>query len=122
MIADFSDACSASLARKFANSCQEIAQQFNYKHWAYLSRSDKYYAASPDAEAVLVEAYRYCREHGCVAEAYCNKSPVGIAQIGRIRQTVGIEAPLQDVCFENVEDAECYLNKVISKANQLDDA
>ena len=83
-----------------------------------MNRSDKYYAASPDAEAVLVEAYRYCKEHGCVAEAYCNKSAVGIAQIGRIRQTVGIDSALQDVCFETVEDAELYLNKAINKTNQ----
>ena len=118
LIADFSDACSVSLAKKFAKCCKQIAKEYEGQAWGYLSKSDRYYAATPDAEAILVGAYQYCMENGCTAEAYCNKSAVGIAQLARIRQAAGINSDIQKVCFEEAEEALQHLTDILTKVGK----
>lgn len=117
LTAKFSDACSETMAKKFCEFCEQITPEFAGQPWGYLSASDKYYAATPDAEMRLIEGYKTSLENGCIAEAYCNKSAVGRAQIARIRSSAGIESAIESVCFDNTDDAEKHILSVLEKAS-----
>ncbi len=116
IVAEFSDACSETMAKKFCEFCEQITPEFAGQKWGYLSASDQYYAATPDAEKQLIKGYKKSIENGCIAEAYCNKSAVGRAQIARIRSAAGVASPIESVCFENTLDAENHILEILEKA------
>ena len=113
--AEFSGACSAKIARAFYNACVQFIPEFKGATWGYLSDSISYDAATPEAESIFEQAYTFCLKHGCVAEAYCNNSPVGRAQIARIRSACGIAGDMQSITFATPAEAKASLEEKLEK-------
>ncbi|WP_100642493.1 hypothetical protein [Alteromonas facilis] len=108
-IAEFTGACTSPIARAFHRSVEKAIPKLPADGWGYLSSSQDYIAALPEVEASYTETYRLCMSNGCLIEAYCMPSAVGLAQVDKSRKACGVTSPIEPLSFNSIEDAKYFL-------------
>ncbi|WP_026376172.1 hypothetical protein [Aestuariibacter salexigens] len=108
-IAEFSGACTLRIAKAFHQSVTDAQPHLPNDGWAYLSSSQDYVAALPEVEQIYADTYRLCTHYGCLIEAYCMPSKVGLAQVDKARRACGVTSPIEKLAFNSIDDAKYYL-------------
>ncbi|WP_100658584.1 hypothetical protein [Alteromonas flava] len=108
-IAEFKGACTPKIAQVFHQAVLDAIPQLPENGWCYLSSSEDYAAALPEVEESYAQTYRLCMENGCIVEAYCMPSVVGLAQVDKARKACGVESPIQSLSFKTISDAKYFL-------------
>ena len=107
----FFGAINQTLVQFFEENLERVVGDLKGQPWAYLSSSTEAMAGTAECEAGLIRSGIDAHTWGCVQAAYVLKSPVAIAQTRRIRDTIGIEQPLEDVLFDTEGAARSYLEQ-----------
>ena len=108
-IAEFTGACSVKIAEGFYQAVKDALAVLPADGWCYLSSSKNYVAALPEVERIYTKTYSLCMQNGCMVEAYCMPSAVGLAQVDKSRKACGVDTPIKDLAFETLEDAKYFL-------------
>lgn len=114
IVARFSGAVNGSMLRFFFEHLVLLAEAKATSPWAFLNASESAFAATAEAEALLVKAGIKGYQLGCVQAAYVLQSPVAVAQTKKIRATIGITQPLEEVLFATEPQAHDYLISYLS--------
>lgn len=103
--ATFVGALGSGLARHYKKDLLSMADQITPLPWAYMADCTNYQASIPQAAEYLKQAYEGALKSGCVADAYCINSAMGIAQLAKIRHQCGIETPIEARIYPSMQDA-----------------
>ena len=108
-IAQFSGACTLNIAKGFHKAVEQAQKHLPEDGWAYLSSSTNYIAAVPEVEALYTKTYQLCMQSGCLVEAYCMPSKVGLAQVDKSRKACGVNSSITPLSFSTINDAKYFL-------------
>ena len=108
-IAKFSGACTLKIAQEFHKAVEQAQQYLPQGGWAYLSASTNYVAAVPEVEKLYTKTYELCMQSGCLVEAYCMPSKMGLAQVDKSRKACGVVSPIAPLSFSTINDAKYFL-------------
>ncbi|AWL12986.1 hypothetical protein HMF8227_02534 [Saliniradius amylolyticus] len=113
IIARFSGAISENLARGYHQGLLSLAKEINGP-WGYIADcSDNYQASTPQAMAILEQVYRDSLACGCVGDAYCIKSAMGVAQLEQIRAKVITTSSIYERIYVDLDSAKHALSQQI---------
>ena len=115
IIASLIGSCGDDVIDFFITHMQRIAQCYENQPWAYLCNSADFQATTPSGERKLIANYRFCMNAGCVYDAYCYISPVGIAQTEKVMRANGNDKPISEILFDDEEKAMDYLQQKLTK-------
>ena len=110
IIARFSGAVNASILRFFYDNLMSLSEELVGSPWGFLNASEHAFAATGEAEELLIKAGIEGHQRGCVQAAYVLNSPVAMAQTNKIRAAIGITQPLEEVLFASEAKAKEYLH------------
>ncbi|WP_088330493.1 hypothetical protein [Lacimicrobium sp. SS2-24] len=112
--ATFMGALGSGLARHYKNDLLKLAATIPPKPWAYMADCSEYQASIPEAADYLRQAYEGALNCGCVGDAYCISSAMGIAQLAKIRRQCGIDSPIEERIYSSMEKAEAAALELIT--------
>ena len=115
IIATYTGAFNKDIGLRYLQHIKQIADLKRPHPWALSANFVNYQALTPDAEKVLLEAYKVGIENNCIADAYCIDSIVGLAQIKKVRQDAGITFPIEKCLFIDEPSATAHLQKFLAK-------
>ncbi|MFT6896268.1 MAG: hypothetical protein ACJA13_000669 [Paraglaciecola sp.] len=115
-ICTFIGACCDILAKHYLKNLKLVTRDFNGQPWAYLGNAQLHQAATPQAEQFLEQAILSGLQNNCIADAYCLTSAVGIDQVDKIRQRLGVVSKMQDRLFADFDGAITQLTKELANA------
>lgn len=119
LISEFTGPCSGTLAKRYQQAVAGSIEHMGGEPWGYVSCSIDFEAATEGALEILSQTYQLCITHRCVADAYVLGSPVGRAQIVKMRDAfVGVR-DTEAVMFDNLDAA---LEDVKQRLTQQSDA
>ncbi|ALS97354.1 hypothetical protein [Lacimicrobium alkaliphilum] len=104
--ATFVGALGSGLARHYKNDLLKLAAKIAPQPWAYIADCTEYQASIPEAAEYLRQAYEGALKSGCVGDAYCISSAMGIAQLAKIRHQCGIDSAIDERIYPSVQEAE----------------
>jgi hypothetical protein len=104
--ATFVGALGSGLARHYKNDLLKLAAEIAPQPWAYMADCTEYQASIPEAAEYLRQAYEGALKSGCVGDAYCISSAMGIAQLAKIRHQCGIDSAIDDRIYPSMQEAE----------------
>ncbi|GGO69078.1 hypothetical protein [Bowmanella pacifica] len=116
LIARVSGVIGSGLSKSYLNNLLQLAQQLQGKPWVYIADCTGYQASIPDAASNLQKAYEECLKLGCVGDAYCIDSPVGINQLAQIRRESKISTDIQKRIFADLDKAKAAMLKFLQDA------
>ncbi|MFT6529995.1 MAG: hypothetical protein ACJAZB_001646 [Psychrosphaera sp.] len=109
MTAEFKGSVSASIAQYFLKTAEKMINDNKIDHWGYISYSEQADAATPEAHLLLIKAAKIFYQAGCVKSAYVLKSSIAIRQIEKLREEMGVTAPLSNVLFKDLQQAKQFM-------------
>ena len=109
IIAEFQQAVDKKIMLAFNEAIAELVAQISPNPWGYISCSKHCDAATPEAEAMLVEATVLGWQTGCVSGAYVLDSIIAINQTDRVLKTAGLATGLEGKLFDEVEPAFAFV-------------
>lgn len=118
LVAEFTGACTLKIAEFFHQAILDAIPHLPNDGWCYLSSSKDYVAALPEVEAIYTRTYKLCMHSGCVAEAYCMPSVVGLAQVDKSRKACGVESSIESIAFNSLEEAKGFLLSTLAKIKE----
>ncbi|GAB3011985.1 hypothetical protein [Bowmanella dokdonensis] len=112
LLAIFQGVIGLGLSKAYLRDLKELAGTMPTP-WIYIADCLRYQAAIPDAALILQQAYEECLKLGCMGDAYCIDSAVGIAQLAEIRKRSNICSPIEDKIFADMESAKQAMHKYL---------
>jgi hypothetical protein len=113
LISEFEGAVSVSIVEYFIKAAKRLIKKINAEKWGYISCSKQAEAATPDAEKLLIKSAQLFHEKGCVQSAYVLTSPIAISQVQKLRASIGIDEPLKNILFDDLEQAKYFISKTL---------
>ncbi|GGD50591.1 hypothetical protein [Lacimicrobium alkaliphilum] len=111
--ARFVGALGSGLALHYKKDLLSIADQIAPQPWAYVADCTNYQASIPQAAEYLKQAYEGALKSGCVGDAYCINTAMGIAQLAKIRHQCGIESPIEARIYASMPDARAAVLELL---------
>ncbi|WP_102797312.1 hypothetical protein [Bowmanella denitrificans] len=116
LLAKVSGVIGTGLSKNYLSQLLVLAKQLQGSPWIYIADCTDYQAAIPDAASNLQKAYEECLKLGCVGDAYCIQSPVGINQLAQVRRQSNIQSDIQDRIFADMDKAKAAMLKFLQDA------
>lgn len=110
MTTKFKGAVSISLVEYLIKIGKQLIQNRPPQPWGYISSSVEAQAATPDAYQALIEAGKLFQKHGCVKSSYVLNTPISIAQMKQLLSALGVDTPLEEILFDDLEQAREFMN------------
>ena len=104
-----------SMVQFFSDNLEDALGDIKGSPWGYLSHSTEASIATQDFESLMMESGLKALEWGCVGAAYLIKSPVLLAQTSKVWQALNSDRSFDDMLFDNLQDAQEYLQQVIER-------
>jgi len=114
LISEFKGAVSVSIVEYFIKAAETLIKQIDVKAWGYISCSEQAEAATPDAEKLLIQSAKLFYEKGCIQSAYVLTSPIAIAQVEKLRASIGVTEPLKNVLFKDLTEAQAFITDILN--------
>ncbi|GHB56375.1 hypothetical protein GCM10008107_01500 [Psychrosphaera saromensis] len=109
LISEFEGAVSVSIVEFFIKAAKTLIKKINAEKWGYISCSKQAEAATPDAEKLLIQSAHLFYDMGCVQSAYVLTSPIAISQVQKLRASIGIDEPLKNILFDDLQQAKDFI-------------
>ena len=109
VIATFTGAIDASLARHFAQAIDRLVAPIKGQNWGYISCSEGVDAATPDAEPLFVQAVGHYFQLGCRSSGFVMSSPIAIKQMDSILKRAGLQDGIQPRLFDSRQAAKSHI-------------
>ncbi|MBN7821029.1 hypothetical protein [Bowmanella yangjiangensis] len=116
LIAKVTGVLGTGLSKSYLKNLTELAAQFQGKPWVYIADCNGYQASIPEAAENLRRAYTECLKLGCVGDAYCIDSAVGINQLAQIRRQSQINTDIHERIFADMDKAKAAMLKFLQDA------
>ncbi|MDF2178513.1 hypothetical protein P2G88_09630 [Aliiglaciecola sp. CAU 1673] len=113
IIATFKGILGGGLSKHYKQAILSLAQSYNKQPWAYIADGMEHDVSIPAAAENLRQVYLECLKLGCVGDAYCMPSAVGLSQLEKVRKSCGFVGSIYDRSYADVESAkQAMLNTV----------
>lgn len=117
IVATFKGVLGAGLSKQYKNALLSLARDFNHQPWAYIADGMEHDVSIPSAAENLREAYLESLKLGCVGDAYCMSSAVGLAELEKIRKSCGFVSSIYERCYPDVQSAKQAMLQAIAESS-----